>query len=252
MNSNRLKRNHKTFLYFLREVYSFFFCSIHCILCGKIVHSAISICPECKEKYLDSFFNKHLHNSIKTCNKCGKELISETDICFNCRRQNIIQHKNYAIFPYMGIGQKLVAEWKNNGLRNYAYLFSTYILKFIESKPLISELPIIPVPPRPNKMKVKGWDQVYDISSFLHKHGKKIIKCIKRKDGYSQKLMSKHERMKNIKEKFYFDNAFDKRVPDSVILLDDIITTGSTISECAHILKSCGCKNIYSITIFFD
>jgi competence protein ComFC len=54
------------------------------------------------------------------------------------------------------------------------------------------------------------------------------------------------EREENIKNIFYIN---EKKLPDEIILFDDVITTGSTLKECAKLLRKNGVKEIYSISL---
>ena len=71
--------------------------------------------------------------------------------------------------------------------------------------------------------------------------------CKKTKD---QKSLSKNQRIKNVKSAYEVDEeALGGDVPNSVLLLDDVITTGSTLSACAETLKAKGVAKVAFISI---
>lgn len=255
----------------LRKILTNILAPLECSICGKETSDAISICSDCTKKNLEKAFENRLQNENCYCKVCGKELISELEICQRCKRTFIIQdlkvddngekneflqklffHQNFALFPYIGYGQKILASWKIKSQRNFARLFGDFVFRFLEQTEMISNLPIVPVPPRPKKLKTKGWDQIADLGSNLSLRGKKVINCLKRYDGLSQKATDKKARSQNLVGKFYLNKAFIKKMPEKVVLLDDIITTGSTINECSKVLLQAGCNKVFSLCLFFD
>lgn len=268
--SKPLKKHLPLFLFsrtqnILRNIFVKILAPISCKLCGKESDLSISICNTCAEDFLGKFLDYRLRCEKNFCQICGAELISEFNICLRCKNTFDLKEdksegvkterffeRNFALFPYIGVGQKLVADWKNKGMRNYSKLFSRYLLKFLDNKPELRNLSIVPVPPRPAKIKVKGWDQISDLAMELRSSGKIISKCLNRSDGVSQKVVKKLQRAKNLKGKFFLNPKFRNKMPKNVILLDDIITTGATINECSKILNEAGCKKIYSLCLFFN
>lgn len=76
-----------------------------------------------------------------------------------------------------------------------------------------------------------------------------IYRCLKRQDGIPQKKLSKAERAVNLQGKI---RLAAKAVPNTLILLDDVMTTGATLEACARTLKAAGCKKVYGLCLFFD
>lgn len=257
-----------------RDLYAKILKAQICVFCESETYSAISICNTCAEKFFKSNLDLHFYEAEKFCKVCGKVLISEIGVCQRCKKnfmheqiplpkyqneQELEQEKtkifferNFALFPYIGAGQKIVSSWKNDGIRNYAEVFAKYILQFLKSQNELSSLGIVPVPPRPAKLKTKGWDQIADLADELRASGKKILPILRRRNGVSQKHVGKNERAKNLQGKFYTSRNAKNKIPTSVILLDDIITTGATINECSKVLIEAGCKKVYSLCLFFD
>ncbi len=75
---------------------------------------------------------------------------------------------------------------------------------------------------------------------------------MKRSDGglksKEQKLLSAEQRIKNVKDAFKVDAVLINGL-DKVILFDDVMTTGATISECTKILKKAGIKKVFAVTV---
>jgi len=140
--------------------------------------------------------------------------------------------------------------WKNNNIRTFSAVFAPLVRRFLMQNPELTQLPIVPVPPRPKKLREKGWDQVEDLAHDLATYPPlKVYRCLKRKDGTPQKKLSKKERAVNLQGKI---STTAKPIPQKLILLDDVMTTGATLEACARILKQAGSTTVYALCLFFD
>ena len=112
------------------------------------------------------------------------------------------------------------------------------------------EFVVVPVPPRPEKIKTKGWDQVDEISQILEfRYNWNVKRILQRHTDVQQKTLERTQRMEMI-GKAYSLNADVKVVPEVVCLVDDVLTTGSTIESCAEKLKESGCKKVFAVALF--
>lgn len=110
---------------------------------------------------------------------------------------------------------------------------------------------IIPVPLTKYKKKERGFSQSEIIASKFFIGSGKVDNDIvtKIKNTKDQKSLSRLERMENLKGAFSLNNPnkiFNKRI----LVVDDVLTTGSTISEIAELLLTNGCKEVYAFCIF--
>ena len=116
---------------------------------------------------------------------------------------------------------------------------------------------IVPVPPRPGKIRKTGWDQTESIAKKLERcPDVRVIRILKRTETVQQKKLNRQQRLVHsgagysLNEKaveHFFDNGL---LPESVVLIDDIITTGSTLKACASVLKNAGIKRVSAVTLF--
>ncbi len=143
------------------------------------------------------------------------------------------------------------------GERNFSPLFASLLAQVLKR---IGETVIVPVPPRKGKIKKNGWDQIDELCTFLTKrYGFKVLKILERNTREQQKKLSRAERLEHIKTAYslcelkVFERAlkpFSGRLPQSVCLIDDVCTTGSTIESCAAILKEVGIEKVSVLTLF--
>lgn len=141
-------------------------------------------------------------------------------------------------------------KWKKENFRNLSYVFADVIDQFIKNQLSGSkeELFLVPVPPRPKKLVKKGWDQINDLADILSKKYK-VLKILERTGEGEQKKLSKQERL-GTQEVAYRLKENVSQIPESVILLDDVVTTGATLEKCAGILKENGVKKVTAIALF--
>jgi ComF family protein len=188
----------------------------------------------------------------KKCFLCGKPLISEKEKCLPCRNgTNHSYDRLWVLFPYAGKYNKLLKEYKFKKKLNLAEFFTEKIISVLRENPELKDAVIVPVPPRPGKINELGWDQI----DYLIKRLKKNINtenaikhCLKRKKSKIQKYLSRTERIENLKGRIFLKG----KSPKTALVIDDIITTGSTMEVCASVLKKNGTEKVYGLCLFYD
>jgi ComF family protein len=222
---------------------------LNCAACGGTLLSEeeawIGLCGECAE----SFPLK----SEKRCAVCGRPLISELEVCMNCRKNAENAYDSMTLlYPYTGREQQVLKAYKFGKHRSLARFFSEKILYAMNGlragKALPLEVPWIPVPPRAGKLKTAGWDQVELIAQTLENlYHVPVLRCLKRLASKTQKKLGKSERMTNLKGRIICSGE----APEEAIVFDDVFTTGSTMKVCAEALKSAGSKRIHGVCLFY-
>ncbi len=241
-----LFKSKKLFDKSFRTFFTLFAEPLNCICCEKMCYN-IPLCKNCFQTQLCTI------NYNNRCSVCGKDLISEENICLECREEPVIKHADF-VFPvhsYKLWKKDLLYTWKLNNTKQlsevFAQIIDSVIKHFFNDKNII----IVPVPPRPGKLKQKGWDQIQDLCKYLeYIYGYKILNMLKRINEDEQKSLNRIQRLEHI-EKAYEFNSKNKQIFDEIILIDDILTTGATTEACAKILKENGIKKVNVITLFY-
>ncbi len=236
----------------LRRAECFIFGGEECVCCGR-ESSFLPLCPQCIQKLSESEF-------LSRCKVCGKELISEIELCSACRNEKILQNVDLAfpLFSYRLWKKNLLFAWKTEEKRVLSPLFASFIFNKIQQIEFLEKekIPIVPVPPRPGKIRRKGWDQIDELCFYLRNlYGVKTLNVLKRLTRFQQKKLTRTHRLEQIKKAFVLKNQkeikkFLKSPPQKVILIDDVMTTGSTLEACAEELKKGGVKKVIVITLF--
>jgi competence protein ComFC len=122
---------------------------------------------------------------------------------------------------------------------------SSYVSKFGEN---MSKFTIVPIPMHWTRYAFRGFDHVSKIASWLAKKlNISYSHCLSAKFSWRQSRLSREKRLENRKNRFSMSPRCT--VPENIILIDDVISTGSTANECAKILKEMWAKKV--IGIFF-
>ena len=198
------------------------------------------------------------------CGICGK--INENFLCIKCRKninecekinkesvQNMEFEDLFYLFKYSGEIRKKIIEYK---FLEKSYLYKTFIA-FFKTKELkyFREYDfIIPVPISRKRLKERGYNQSLLIAKEMSKMYKiRLSKrnLIKNKNNVAQSTLGKEERSRNVINAYEVKNSkdiYDKKI----LLIDDILTTGNTVNECAKILKKYGAKKVDVFVIAKD
>ena len=139
--------------------------------------------------------------------------------------------------------------------RNLSLLFAE-ICKSVIKKRISENIFIVPVPPRPGKIRSRGWDQIEELSEILKvKFGYKVLKLLERTEKNQQKKLDRKKRLSS-KGKIYTESKLLKRLssenslPEHVLLIDDVLTTGVTVESCCEILKNAGISKVDVLSLF--
>lgn len=218
--------------------------NIKCITCGEELNekSRNSVCEEC----LNS-----LPFITKCCDRCGTQVNEENiGVCLKCKTRNFYFENARSVFGY---SDRIVYVVQNLKYNNKKYLVEP-ITKFMLEK--FATLKINPdiitcIPMFEKKIKKRGYNQ----SALLAKNFAEQIKvpfhelCEKVVDNPSQTALTFDERINNVKDTYKLKREFFKLIKNKTILIvDDVITTGATSSELSRVLIEHGAKVCYVFT----
>src|SRR6266545_615464 len=108
---------------------------------------------------------------------------------------------------------------------------------------------IVPVPLHPTRQRERGFNQASLLAELLSARISIPSKPVLKRIRYTttQTALDRAERMENLHNAFRLRKNADVRGLH-VLLIDDVLTTGSTLSECARVLKRAGAISVYAAT----
>jgi ComF family protein len=136
---------------------------------------------------------------------------------------------------------KLIHDFKYNFMIDIGQLWKDVVADNMFS---LSKTTLVPVPLYKRRERERGYNQSVIIANMLAEHFK-----LKVDDGLLRRIRSTkqqaklgaEERRKNVDGAFVWVGS---TVPEHVTLVDDVYTTGSTMNECAKVLRAAGVKNV--------
>lgn len=216
-----------------------------CPVCGDIVMpKGELICPSC--------FTKLSYVTSPTCKKCGKEIISDlAEYCFDCTKHKRNYESGIALINYDDIAKKSMTQIKYKNKREYLDFYSEAICQRYQYQILrMSAQCLVPIPVHPARKRQRGFNQAEILANQLGKN-LQIPVCsqmlIRNKKTAPQKNLDPRQRLQNLESAFHTNHILES--VKSVILVDDIYTTGSTIEACTRVLKRAGIQSVYFISI---
>lgn len=213
-----------------------------CILCNRIVDG--SICGECWSNI--NFISKPY---CEVCHLPFEYEIGDS-LCLDCAKNRPAYTKAYSVFVYDEFSKPIITKFKYGD----AIHFMPHLAKILHAKTQhIKADFIIPVPLHYKRLVSRRYNQAGLLASGLGKVSKRyafLDALIRKKNTPPQAGLIRIERNKNIAGAFGVNPKHAHILKGkNVILVDDVMTTGATIEECAKVLKKCGVKNIYTATI---
>lgn len=226
---------------------------IQCVSCGYYDHW---LCKEC----LDNIPLKIEQN----CPLCKKSVTPNGETCFACRPHTpldgILVASFYRNKKEKTIIAKLVHYYKYRFIADLKNPLGKILKKsLLESTLSLPDL-IVPVPLHVRRLRWRGFNQSELLAQYLGKNilpnlEIPVLNNVLIRNRYTKPQMhikNRQERMLNLKNAFIFnDNLFKNNIMEekNIFLVDDVITTGSTLIECAQVLKKAGAKKVYAIVL---
>ncbi len=199
----------------------------------------------------------------KSIEEIDIENMSEQYIFENIKEANEIKNENYkSLFQYRNkLMRKAIWSIKYNKndiiTKKFSKLLYDFIIENISDEMTFSNFNnpiIIPIPVHKNSLKERGYNQSEIIAkNIISFDNEKIFKIEPnalskiKETPHQSKLKNKNDRLKNLKDCFYADEKIVKN--KNIILIDDVITTGTTMLEATKTLKKAEAKKVIGFSI---
>jgi len=222
-----------------------------CILCRQTVRIAainpnIEVCLDCYQA---------LPHNDNSCTRCALPLpvdIGNQSSCGRCIKKAPSYDYSGSVFRYEGDIINLIHQLKFGEKISHARSIGEVLLAFYENVLLAKHgVPdcIVPVPLHAKRLRERGYNQSSEIARVIAKRLKVPIAydaVIKKHSTLAQSGLNAKERQKNIKNAFSVMNVEDYK---HVLVIDDVVTTGSTVNEMAKALKKSGIERVGVLSI---
>ena len=211
-----------------------------CLACGKEIFSG-DFCDECLKTLP--------YNDGVICNHCGRAVIAPENYCSTCKGILTSLDKCRSAFVYKPPISSLIKKMK---YENGKYLFNVFAeyLSQVYFKNYFNADYFTYVPMTEKSRRKRGYNQSQKLAEITAElTGVPLLDCIiKVKDTARQAKLGRVDRIKNLADAF---RVSDKKSVNekSIVIIDDVSTTGATAQVVAEKLKKAGAKSVYLLTI---
>lgn len=213
----------------------------HCLLCLE-TGCATHICSACAA---DLTAPKH------PCPRCGISRVApDTAPCGRCLRQPPYFDASTSAFDYSFPLNQVIGQLKYGDKRYWARALAQAALPaFEQACAHISAPVLVPVPMHKSKQRKRGFNQAELLARSLARYADVAFSnklCKRIKASPPQTGLNRKNRRSNVKNGF----AVSSKLPQQpLIIIDDVVTTGSTVDELARTLKQAGALEVYVFSI---
>lgn len=203
-----------------------------CLICHNKTEKYPSICGGCLSLLSHPEFS---------CWQCGIELKNEQKLCGGCISKPPVFSQTFSVCEYHAPVDQWVMALKFGQKILYSKLFAELMLPIIN---IIDEKHVLmPVPLHKTRLRKRGYNQAYEIAKELAKlTNREIDTTLKRhKNTEMQAQLKFKQRAKNVKNAFALNQELTHK---HIVLIDDVMTTGNTLQECAKTLIKAGAKDV--------
>ena len=229
----------------LRAAVSLFYPPV-CEGCGAGIGPKEYLCAECQARAPRIV--------APFCERCSEPFSGAIDgsfSCSNCADQRLYFKAAVAAYHARGIVRRLIHEFKYHQRFYLRHVIGDWLLLVLEDPRLGGchfDL-VVPVPLHPAKQRERGFNQAALLAQTLSSRMLVPVRPVLERIRYTktQTAFDRAERMQNLRDAFRLRAGADVRGLQ-VLLVDDVLTTGSTLNECARVLKRAGASVVYAAT----
>lgn len=204
-----------------------------CCLCLAADPSRRGLCPNCLAD---------LTVRTPTCPICAQPVEVITPACGHCLRQTPPYARTHALFQYGPPVDRLILQLKFNSALQHARLFADLFSATLRDRPLPDLL--IPVPLHPHRQRERGFNQAVEIARPLAATlgiPLDTTRVIRIRNSPPQSSLQAAQRRRNLHKSFALTGSIPAQ---SAALLDDVMTTGSTVAAIASLLRNAGVERV--------
>jgi competence protein ComFC len=212
-----------------------------CLGCGR---EGAYLCPACREQLTAV--------TAPVCDVCGRPL-SGPGACPNCAGLSLATDGIRAPFLFGGLVRRAIHEFKYNNLRGLAPVLAGFLRDFMTANGLRGDV-LVPVPLHPRRLRERGYNQAALLARELGRSsGLPVAADALRRTSHTVPLArtaTVEERRARVKEAFAARGG--QVEGKSVILIDDVSTSGATMSAAAAALKAAGAATVTGLAVALE
>lgn len=228
-----------------RGLVSLFYPSF-CAVCGAAIGPDECLCASCA--------GKAPRICPPFCAKCSQPFagaITGSFTCANCADRALHFEAAVSAYRSRGVVREVIHSFKYSRQVHLRHLLGRWLGETLADPRLAGRRfdLIVPVPLHPARQRERGFNQAELLARELHRSSRLPMRNVLQRTRYTttQTQFDRNQRMENLRGAFRLrrgSNVQDLRM----LLVDDVLTTGSTLSECASVLREAGALSVHAAT----
>ena len=240
-------------------VIKFFFVSLsdlfyppHCAGCQRaLVEHQEHVVSSLKRLLCSDCCQQLQHLTPPYCPVCSYTLSSDVATCSNCAQRGLHFVAGVAALRYQGLTKELLARYKYGRDQSLKKLLQQLVVTALQDERLKETVfeAVVPVPLYPVRERERGFNQARVLAQEVASHYKLPLRSLLKRVALTSFQAASHrqQRLKNL------EGAFALRRPlqlhGNYLLVDDVLTTGATLDECAKLLLQAGADAVWAVTL---
>lgn len=206
-----------------------------CFICNKAGENELDLCGQC---------HKDLKKMGPVCQICGIAMQSkQLFTCGRCLAKKPHFDSITTLYEYDETSKQLIQALKFNSKYNCARTMGKLMSEHFQLNDTLPDA-ILAVPLHKKRRRERGFNQAQLIAQHIHQQLDIPLfnnACTRTINTASQTTLKAKERRKNLRNAFSYNSL---QIINSIAVIDDVVTTGSTANEIARTLKKAGVKHV--------
>lgn len=230
-------------MHILKKVLSFAL-PHRCVVTGKIVQTSNGLSPE--------GFQKLTFIADPYCHQCGAPLSFKHEACRHCYDESFAFHHARSVLVYDDYSKQIILQYKHGDRLSLTPVFAEWLSHYGRDVLSGADL-LIPVPLHPKRLRQRFYNQAAELVKGMHKTTDipfVLDGLIRMRPTLPQGHEAKHIRIQNMENAFDVVPSFQSLVVGkSIVIIDDVMTSGATLNACATALLPFNPKKVSVLTL---
>jgi len=215
-----------------------------CVMTGKVVQDSGGLSSE--------GFSKIQFIADPRCDQCGAQLNFSKEVCKLCVDKNLPFDKARSVFIYDENSKKLILQYKYGDRLSLTPIFGKWLMQY--GADVLSDADVLmPVPLHPRRLRQRMYNQAAELVKEVGKRTNIpyiLDGLVRVKHTLPQGHEDKESRIQNMENAFKVNPLLEDKIYEkSLVIIDDVMTSGATLNACAATLLPFKPKKISVLTL---